>query len=121
MRLDHIQLAMPAGAEEQARQFYRDLLQMEEVPKPPLLRGRGGCWFQSGDVELHLGVEEPFRPARKAHPGIALDDIEVAESLARELAAAGFDVSWDHATIPGRARFFTRDIFGNRLEFLVSV
>ena len=76
-RIDHVQLAMPAGEEERARAFYRDLLGMEELPKPPELARRGGCWFASGDAQIHLGVEQDFRPARKAHPALRCHDYEV--------------------------------------------
>ena len=70
--IDHVQLAMPTGEEDTARRFYRDLLGMVEIPKPPELAKRGGCWFESGEVQVHLGVENDFRPAKKAHPGLAL-------------------------------------------------
>jgi len=74
--IDHVQLAMPAGAEETARSFYRDLLGMNEVPKPAELAKRGGCWFESGSVQVHLGVEADFRPARKAHPAMRCADYD---------------------------------------------
>ena len=76
--LDHVQLAMPRGREELARSFYAGLLGMTELPKPPVLAARGGCWFASGTAVLHLGVEEPFTPARKAHPALLTDDLERA-------------------------------------------
>ncbi len=87
---------------------------MTEVPKPPELARRGGCWFRAGDVELHLGVEEDFRPARKAHPGLVVEDID---AYAARLAAHGAPVRWDDA-LPGYRRFYSEDPFGNRLEFL---
>ena len=118
--LDHVQLAMPAGREDEARRFYVEVLGLTEVPKPPVLAARGGCWFAMADgAELHLGVEDEFRPARKAHPALvwpALDD------LAARLEAAGHDVRWAGADeIPGRHRFHTDDPVGNRLEFLEAV
>ena len=84
--LNHVQLAMPRGQEELARSFYAGLLGMTELPKPPVLAARGGCWFASGAAVLHLGVEEPFAPARKAHPALLTDDLD---ELAAALTAAG--------------------------------
>lgn len=75
MKFDHVQLAMPKGEEDRARAFYRDVLEMTEIPKPAPLAANGGVWFQSGDVELHLGVEEHFQPAKKAHPAVRVADI----------------------------------------------
>src|SRR5580693_5617928 len=89
--VDHVQLAMPRGREDTARSFYAGLLGMSELPKPPVLAARGGCWFASGTAVLHLGVEEPFAPARKAHPALLTDDLDV---LAAALGAAG------HACVP---------------------
>jgi catechol 2,3-dioxygenase-like lactoylglutathione lyase family enzyme len=110
----HVQLAMPAGDEEIARRFFVGVLGMDELDKPPPLAGRGGAWFQAGGAELHLGVEEGFRPAAKAHPGILVDDLD---DLARRLQEAGHRVSWDDG-FPGHRRFYSADPFGNRLEFL---
>ena len=112
--LDHVQLAAPPGCEDAARAFYRDLLGLVEIPKPPALQDRGGVWFACGAQQLHLGVEEPFAPARKAHPALAVDDLD---ALAERLAGAGVEVTWDDA-IPGVRRFYAADPFGNRLEFL---
>lgn len=112
--LHHVQLAMPAGEEARARAFYGGTLGMSEVAKPPELAARGGAWFRGGDLELHLGVEEPFRPARKAHPGILTDDLAV---VAVALVAAGHEPEHDDA-FPGFRRFYVDDCFGNRLEFL---
>jgi catechol 2,3-dioxygenase-like lactoylglutathione lyase family enzyme len=121
--IHHVQIALPPGAEDTARSFYRDLLGLPEIPKPPALAVRGGCWFRGPaggaaagghDVELHLGVEADFRPARKAHPGLlwpALDE------LASRLSAAGHEVTWSDE-LRGYRRFHTHDPFGNRLEFL---
>lgn len=116
LRIDHIQLAMPAGGEQQARQFYGRLLGMPEVPKPSGLRSRGGCWFRSTEYEVHIGVDLDFRGQRKAHPAFAVSDLKL---LAERLAAADFDVAWDTA-IPDVHRFFTADPFGNRIEFLAE-
>jgi catechol 2,3-dioxygenase-like lactoylglutathione lyase family enzyme len=113
-RLDHVQLAMPVGGEEAARGYYRDLLGMTEEPKPPVMAKRGGCWFRSGEVALHLGAEADFRPARKAHPGIAVGDLD---ALARVLTERGREVRWSDE-VPGVRRFHTDDPFGNRLEFI---
>ncbi len=116
-RLHHVQLAMPRGAEDLARTFYVDVLGLSERRKPELLTTRGGIWFASpGGLELHLGVEDPFAPAGKAHPGIEVDD--VAE-LADRLEAAGYPVVWD-GSLPGIRRFYSSDVFGNRLEFLAT-
>jgi catechol 2,3-dioxygenase-like lactoylglutathione lyase family enzyme len=114
--IDHVQLACPPGSEEALRAFYAGVLGLAEKPKPPLLATRGGCWFAGHGIELHLGVEEAFRPARKAHPGLLWPDLD---GLATRLAAAGYPVRWaDPAEIPGRRRFHTEDPHGNRLEFL---
>ena len=110
--LDHIQLAIPKGGEATARAFWVALLGMTEQPKPETLRARGGLWLRHGGVELHLGVEDPFRPAEKAHPCVAVPDLD---ALARRLAEAGHPPRWDD-TLP-RRRFFCDDPFGNRLEF----
>ena len=114
VELDHVQLAMPPGAEDIARQFYVDLLRMIEVPKPAALAGRGGIWLRTGKVELHLGVETDFRPARKAHPALAVRDLA---AIAQQLTQSGVKVVWDDS-LPGRARFHADDCFGNRLEFV---
>jgi catechol 2,3-dioxygenase-like lactoylglutathione lyase family enzyme len=111
--IDHVQVAAPAGCEAEARAFYGDLLGMDELAKPEALAARGGCWFQAGAQELHVGVEEPFAPARKAHPSFLVSDLD---GLAAQLTAAGFEVAYDDL-IPGTRRFQTADPFGNRLEF----
>lgn len=115
--LHHVQIAMPRGAEARARAFYGDLLGLTEIDKPPVLAARGGAWFRGGGLELHLGVEEPFAPAKKAHPGILTDDLD---ALAERLRAAGEAVQPD-GDFPGMRRFYTADPFGNRLEFLESL
>ena len=116
LRLDHVQIANPAGAEGACRGFYVGVLGMAELEKPPELAKRGGIWVKSGAVEIHLGVEAEFRPARKAHPEIVVADID---ALAARLAAAGHAPLWDDA-IPGVRRFFAADPLGNRLEFIGS-
>jgi catechol 2,3-dioxygenase-like lactoylglutathione lyase family enzyme len=110
--IDHVLVAAPRGCEAEARAFYAGLLGLEEVPKPEPLAAHGGCWFRAGAQELHVGVEEPFVPARKAHPGLVVDDVE---ELARRLAAAAIDVRWDDS-IPDVRRLHAADPFGNRLE-----
>ncbi|GGM13176.1 glyoxalase [Dactylosporangium sucinum] len=112
--LHHVQLACPAGSEDVSRRFYADLLGLAEIPKPPALANRGGCWFRGYGLELHLGVEEPFAPARKAHPGMLWPDLD---GLAARLAAAGHELTWSDE-LPGYRRFHTFDPHGNRLEFL---
>jgi len=112
--IHHIQLAMPEGAEARAREFFEGLLGLSEVPKPPVLAGRGGAWFEAGDVQVHLGVEAGFAPARKAHPGFLVDDL--AALLAR-LADAGVDVRPDE-DLPGFQRAYVDDPFGNRIELM---
>ena len=112
--LDHVQLAMPRGREDAARSFYSGLLGMTELPKPPVLAARGGCWFASGAALLHLGVEEPFTPARKAHPALLVDDLDGLEAA---LSAAGRACVRADNEIPGIRRFHTHDPFGNRVEF----
>lgn len=112
--LDHVQVAMPAGKEGEARAFYGDLLGLQEVSKPEPLRARGGCWFVGAGFGLHLGVDTPFLAAKKAHPAFQVDDLK---ALASRLREAGVEVHFDTA-LPGVERFYARDPFGNRLEFL---
>ncbi|USG63625.1 VOC family protein [Brevibacillus ruminantium] len=112
--LDHVQLAAPVGCEEEARQFFSGLLGMTEVPKPEALRKRGGVWFQCGSQTVHIGVEEPFAPAKKAHPAFLVKQIE---ALRARLLQAGVTVKGGEE-IPGVIRFFADDPFGNRLEFM---
>ncbi len=113
-RLDHVQLAMPAGGEAEAIAFYEGLLGIPEVPKPPHLAVRGGCWFEGPGVKVHLGVEADFRPARKAHPALEVDDVH---ALADALVAAGCRVIEDEP-LPGHDRVYVDDPFGNRIELL---
>lgn len=114
LRLDHVQLAIPAGAEDACRAFWAGLAGLTEIEKPEALRPRGGVWFAGAGFELHLGVEVDFRPARKAHPAFAVTDLP---ALAERFGAAGHPIRWDDS-IAGRARFFTEDPVGNRIEFL---
>jgi catechol 2,3-dioxygenase-like lactoylglutathione lyase family enzyme len=111
--IDHVQVAAPEGCEAEARAFYGGLLGLEELPKPEALRVRGGCWFRVGEQELHVGVDRPFAPARKAHPGFVVSDLA---ELAARLSGAGIAVDPDDS-IPGAQRFHVADPFGNRLEF----
>jgi catechol 2,3-dioxygenase-like lactoylglutathione lyase family enzyme len=115
--IDHVQLAAPAGCEAEARRFYGELLGMPELPKPGELRARGGVWFGAGAQELHLGVEDGFIPARKAHPGLVVADLDAVRSRLRESG-----VEWeDDAMIAGVDRLFVDDPFGNRLELRAQV
>lgn len=113
-RLHHVQLAIPADGEDACRKFWGETLGMAEMSKPPALAARGGCWFDGGGVEVHLGVEPDFAPSRKAHPGILVTGLR---DLAARLEAAGTAVTWDDQ-MPGYDRFYAADPFGNRLEFL---
>ncbi len=112
--LHHAQPAMPQGEEDAARASHAGVLGMTEVGKPPALAARGGVWFRSGSAELHCGVEEEFRPARKAHPGLLTDDLD---DLAAACEAAGHPVQWD-PHFPGHRRLYVADPVGNRLELL---
>ena len=112
--LDHVQLAMPAGTEDEARRFYEGVLGIPEVPKPPALAVRGGCWFESDTVKVHLGVDPDFRPARKAHPALLVADLT---KLVETLRAAGVPVQ-DDEPLDGHDRVYVDDPFGNRLELL---
>lgn len=112
--LHHVQLAIPAGGEQAARSYYVDVLGLTEVQKPRVLAARGGLWVRADRLEIHLGVENEFRPARKAHPGILVDDID---SFAARVAQRGQEPQWDD-NFPGMRRFYLHDCFENRLEFL---
>jgi catechol 2,3-dioxygenase-like lactoylglutathione lyase family enzyme len=112
--LHHVQLAIPVGGEEQCRAFWGGVLGMAELEKPSVLAARGGCWFRSGGLEVHLGVEVQFVPAGKAHPGIVVADLA---TVAQRLEAGHAPVIWDD-NFPGFDRFYSSDPFGNRLEFL---
>lgn len=114
LSIDHVQLTMPAGQESKARAFYGDVLGFSEVKKPEALQARGGVWFESGAVKIHLGVEDDFLPAKKAHPALVVSDLN---SLMGSLKSNGFNVTEDH-NIPGVERAFSNDPFGNRIEFI---
>ncbi|PAD20247.1 VOC family protein [Terribacillus saccharophilus] len=113
-RFDHVQLACPKGSEEQAREFFVGIFGFEEIEKPANLQARGGVWFSCNDIIVHMGVEEPFSPARKAHPAF---EVEGLLSLRRYLDKHDVDFS-DDADLPGADRIYVNDPFGNRLEFL---
>jgi catechol 2,3-dioxygenase-like lactoylglutathione lyase family enzyme len=112
--IHHVQLACPPGSEDVLRAFYHGVLGLDEIPKPPALAPRGGCWFRGSGIELHLGVEQDFHPARRAHPGLLVHGLG---EWANRLRAAGFAVRPDDG-FPGMRRFYTEDAVGNRLEFL---
>jgi catechol 2,3-dioxygenase-like lactoylglutathione lyase family enzyme len=119
IELDHVQLAAPPGCEPEARRFFGGLLGLAELEKPEPLRSRGGVWFAlGGGGQLHVGVEDPFAPARKAHPALRVAAEELDE-LAQRLESAGERVDWDDS-LPGARRFYTADPWGNRLELLAG-
>lgn len=115
--IDHVQLAMPAGCEDVARAFYRDILGLPEQPKPPHLAKRGGCWFESDAVKVHLGVEADFRPARKAHPALIVFGLG---ELIDRLEAAGIAMTADEP-LEGYDRVYVEDPFGNRIELMQPI
>jgi catechol 2,3-dioxygenase-like lactoylglutathione lyase family enzyme len=112
--IDHVQLAMPAGREDDAAAFYEGLLGLPQQQKPPHLAVRGGCWFGDGPVRIHLGVEPDFRPARKAHPALLVEDLD---DLVARLSAAGHEVR-DEGGLDGFRQRYVDDPFGNRIELL---
>jgi catechol 2,3-dioxygenase-like lactoylglutathione lyase family enzyme len=112
--IDHVQLAMPAGREAEAHAFYAGLLGIAEQPKPPHLAERGGCWFERGALKIHLGVEKEFRPARKAHPALIVEDLP---AMVAALKAAGHRVV-DDEPLDGYDRAYVDDPFGNRIELM---
>lgn len=112
--IDHVQLAMPAGAEDQVRGFYAGVLGLTEVPKPPELAKRGGAWFEGPGIKLHLGVEQDFRPARKAHVGFVVDDVAELVYLCRSQDLETTEVK----AVDGYLRVHVFDPLGNRLEFM---
>jgi len=113
-RLDHVQLAMPAGGESAARAFYHDALGIDEVVKPPHLAARGGCWFERGALKVHLGVDADFRPARKAHPAFIVSDLA---ALIATLKSLGYALVEDQP-LEGYDRVYVDDPFGNRIELM---
>lgn len=123
MRLHHVQLACPPGGEGVARRFWVEGLGLAEVPKPETLAGRGGVWFRSydGGLGVHVGVEDPFAPARKAHPAVLLDDVAQLDRVAARLETLGHEVDGtERDTFPGHARWHVRDGHGNRVELLAA-
>lgn len=113
--IDHIQLAMPAGEEARARAFYGGLLGLTEIPKPPELASRGGVWFQSASITLHLGVEADFRPARKAHPALLVDQLE---AFLQACQTQGVEMDLSQPPLAGYRRAHIFDPFGNRIELM---
>ena len=127
MRIHHVQVACPRGGEDTARRFYGTGLGLIEVPKPPALAVRGGCWFRAYDerdavtAEIHVGVEEPFAPARKAHPALVLGSVAELDETAARLAELGFEVDWtERHTFAGYQRCHAFDGAGNRVELLAE-
>lgn len=123
MRLHHVQLAFPVGGEDVARRFWVEGLGLAEVLKPETLAGRGGAWFRSydGGLEVHVGVEDPFAPARKAHPALLLDDVAQLDRVAARLEALGHEVdATERDTFPSHVRWHVRDGHGNRVELLAA-
>lgn len=118
LSIHHVQLAMPEGGEENARAFYVRILGFVEVPKPAELAKRGGAWFESGNVQVHIGVEKDFRPARKAHPAFLLDDLN---SLLETIQAAGYEADVSQPPLEGFKRAHVFDPFGNRIELIEKV
>src|SRR5262245_13610849 len=117
LRLDHIQLAMPQGQESAAEKFYCGVLGFKRQRKPPNLEKRGGCWFECNGVTVHLGLDEPFVPAKKAHPAFVVTSLKAVRA---HLEGAGYKVVQDEP-LPGYERFYSHDAFGNRLEFMEVV
>ena len=115
--LDHVQLAMPAGEETVAREFYSGILGLTEVPKPANLAKRGGAWFESGTLRVHLGVEADFRPAKKAHPAFIVQGLD---AITHHLQRSGVAVVTDEP-LEGYNRIYVSDPFGNRIELLEPV
>ena len=112
--VDHVQLAIPAGAEDEAVRFYGGLLGLVQVPKPPELARRGGCWFEGDGVRVHLGIDDPFVPARKAHPGFVVRDLD---ALVDRFIAAGVEVE-EAEVLDWHRRVHVHDPFGNRIELI---
>lgn len=112
--IDHVQLAAPRGCEDETRKFFGDILGMEEIPKPDNLAKRGGVWFKAGKNQLHIGVQEDFVPAKKAHPAFDIDHLDM---LRKRMVKKGV-VIIDDEPLEGAERFYVSDPFGNRLEFI---
>jgi len=113
--IDHVQFSMPRGGEPKAREFYGELLGLAEIPAPPNVAARGAVWFLCGSMQIHLGIEDDFRPARKAHPAFLIRDLKKALEA---LANAGYEIKPDSEPNPSYARAFTSDPFGNRVELM---
>jgi catechol 2,3-dioxygenase-like lactoylglutathione lyase family enzyme len=116
--IDHVQIAMPEGQEDTARAFYINILGFTEIPKPSALIKRGGAWFQSESVRLHLGVEKDFHPARKAHPAFIVYDLEVMLEMVQQ---AGYEWDESQPALDGYKRAHIYDPFGNRIELLEPI
>lgn len=118
LSIDHVQLAMPIGEEAKARAFFIGVLGFVEIPKPAQLAGRGGAWFEAGSVQLHIGTEADFRPARKAHPAFIVDDLETLIARAQN---AGIETDTSQPPLDGYKRAHIFDPFGNRIELMEKV
>jgi catechol 2,3-dioxygenase-like lactoylglutathione lyase family enzyme len=115
LSIDHIQIALPPGEEDKARAFYIEMLGFVEIPKPAVLAKRGGAWFESGNVQLHLGVEADFKAARKAHPAFLVSDLD---SLIAAIQSAGYETDTSQPPLDGYKRVHVFDPFGNRIELM---
>ena len=118
LSIDHVQIAMPAGEEERARTFYMGILGFIEIPKPAKLAKRGGVWLQSENVQLHLGIEPNFHPARKAHPAFIVDDLNLLITKAQN---AGCETNTTQPPLDGFKRAHVFDPFGNRIELMEKI
>ncbi len=118
LAIDHVQLAMPVGEEEKARAFFTGVLGFIEIPKPAQLAGRGGAWFTAGSVQLHIGVEADFRPARKAHPAFLVTDLD---ALIAKAHSAGVETDTSQPPLDGYKRAHIFDPFGNRIELMEKI
>jgi catechol 2,3-dioxygenase-like lactoylglutathione lyase family enzyme len=116
--IDHVQITMPVGEEDKARAFFIDLLGFNEIPKPLELAKRGGAWFEAGSVQLHLGVEEDFHPAKKAHPAFIVDNLD---GLIEKVQSAGFETDTTQPPLDGYKRAHVFDPFGNRIELMEKI
>lgn len=125
--LHHVQIAAPAGGEDDARAFWGEGVGLTEVDKPAALRAKGGCWFRAFDdgrvtAEIHVGIETPFTPDRKAHPALVVPDGNHLDALAARLRSAGHEVDEsERSSFDGYLRFHTSDPFGNRVEVLAPL
>jgi catechol 2,3-dioxygenase-like lactoylglutathione lyase family enzyme len=115
LSIDHVHIAIPSGEEDKARSFYVNVLGFTEIPKPPVLSKNGGAWFQSENVQLHIGIEEDFRPARKAHPAFIVDDLS---AMLEKVQQAGYGIDHSQPPLDGYERVHIFDPFGNRIELM---